>query len=183
MQVNRREFLQTATAFGAAALTVGSAFNAFGAEIATPVKTGIFVCSICGHIEFGSAPDACPVCHAPHEDFKRNDAVFSDAELKFKDVAVKHVPVVTATKKSRLVTEEPSIAVEVKIGKTIHPMDESHYIRFIDCYIDDKYVSRLLLTLRNHPTAGIDIKTPGSKVRIVEMCNLHGHWQAETTVK
>jgi superoxide reductase len=178
-QVNRREFLQTAALVGAAAMTVSSTFKVLGADAVPQSKTAIFVCSRCGHIEFGAAPDACPVCHSPKEDFQQNDAAFSDAQNKYKEKTVSHAPFVTAKNKSSLVNEEPAIEVAVKVGKTIHPMEQSHFIRFIDCYIDDKHVSRMMLTLGSFPTANINIKTPGSKVRIVALCNLHGYWQTE----
>lgn len=178
-QVNRRDFLQTAAAVGAVALTIGNTFNVFGSD--SPILS-VYVCSICGHLEFNTVPGVCPVCHAAKEAFQRNDTVFTDAESKFKEKTLTHAPTVTAYSKSTLVTEEPAIAVETKIGKTLHPMEQSHYIRFIDCYIDDKYVTRLLLTLATHPTVSINIKQPGKKIRIVALCNLHGYWQSETTV-
>jgi desulfoferrodoxin-like iron-binding protein len=181
-QVNRREFFQTASIAGITVLTAGSIFKSTGAKTPPAVKKGIFICSVCGHIEFGSAPDACPVCHSAKDKFKRNDTIFTDTQVKFKDVDDKHTPVVRATGKSTLVTEKPSIEVAAKIGSVIHPMEESHHIRFIDSYIDDVYVSRLLLTLHNHPTVGNNIKTPGSRVRIVILCNLHGYWQSEAKV-
>ncbi len=31
----------------------------------------IYLCPICGHIEFGNAPDACPICGAKGEKFAR----------------------------------------------------------------------------------------------------------------
>ena len=181
-QVTRRDFLQSVSMAGIATLAAGSMAGLVRAETTSSVKKSIYVCQICGHIEFGVAPDTCPVCHAPKDKFELNDAVFSDAEMKFKDKTASHLPVVHASKKSAVVTEQPSIAAEAKVGSTIHPMIESHHIRFIDFYIDDVYVSRLLLTLRNHPTAGIDIGTPGGKVRAVALCNLHGYWQKESAV-
>jgi superoxide reductase len=181
-QINRREFLQSASVAGMAALSFGSTFKALAAETVTSAKMGIFICSVCGHVEFGSAPEVCPVCHSPRDKFHRNDTVFTDDEAKYKDAAAKHMPVVIAKKKSTLVPEAPSIAVETRIGKLLHPMEEAHHIQFIDGYIDDRYVSRLSLTLGTHPTAGINIKTPGNNVRIVALCNLHGYWQTETMV-
>jgi hypothetical protein len=115
-QVNRREFLQSAAVIGTVALTAGSAFKAMSAEPAAPGKLSVFVCQVCGHLEFGSAPEACPICHAPREKFMQNDMVFSDAQSKFSDVTDKHTPEVSAKKKSTMVTEAPSIAVEAKIG-------------------------------------------------------------------
>ena len=32
-------------------------------------ETDFYLCPICGHIELGSAPDACPICGAPGDKF------------------------------------------------------------------------------------------------------------------
>ena len=42
----------------------------------------IFICSVCGHIEFESSPDKCPVCFASQEKFTQNDAIFKESEEK-----------------------------------------------------------------------------------------------------
>lgn len=177
--VTRRDFLQTVSAAGIAALASAYAFGTNGAETMAPVGKSVFICQVCGHIEFGTAPGACPVCHAPAEKFQRNDNIFTESMEKYKTATDKHVPVITAKKKSSLVTEKPAIALTAKIGSVIHPMEEKHHIRFIDCYVDDKHAARLSLTLNCHPTAGCTIAMPGKKVRVVVLCNLHGYWQAE----
>jgi desulfoferrodoxin-like iron-binding protein len=177
--VKRREFLQTAGAAGVVALSAASLFNVQSAETALKPKKMIYVCQICGHVEFGTAPENCPICHAPKDKFEMNDALFTDAETKFKTATDKHVPVIIAKKKSPIVTEEASISAMAKIGTIIHPTTAEHHIRFIDCYIDDVYAGRSMQTLHLHPTANFDIKTPGSTVRIVALCTLHGYWQSE----
>lgn len=182
-EVTRRDFLQTVSMAGVATIAAGSIFRSVATPPAPAVAKSIFVCSICGHVEFGTAPDACPICHAAKEKFDQNDALFTDTQQKFKDAVDKHIPVVHAKKKSVLITEAPSVSVETKIGSVIHPMIEAHHLRFIDCYIDDKYVSRLLLTLHSHPAGGFEISTAGSNVCIVTSCNMHGYWHAESVVK
>jgi desulfoferrodoxin-like iron-binding protein len=180
--VSRRGFLETVSMVGAAAVWSANFSKASGAEKMPEVTSRIFVCAICGHVEFGNAPDACPVCHADKEKFQLNDALFMDSQKKFANAGDKHLPVIEATAKSPLVTEQPAIAMQTKIGSVIHPMEKGHHIRFIDCYIDDVYVSRLLLTLNSHPTAGINIRKSGTRVRAVILCTLHGYWQNEATV-
>lgn len=180
--VSRRSFLEVVSIAGIATMYSANLSKVSGSEKMPLVNKKIFVCSVCGHIEFGEAPDECPVCHASKENFTQNDALFTDVEKEFASAGDKHLPVITATKKSTMVTEQPSISVGIRIGSVIHPMVKEHHIRFIDCYIDDMYVSRLTLTLNNHPAAGIEIRKPGSKVRIVTLCNLHGHWQNVVTV-
>lgn len=34
-------------------------------------ETEYYICSVCGHIEDGSAPDECPICGAPGDKFKK----------------------------------------------------------------------------------------------------------------
>jgi superoxide reductase len=187
--VSRRDFLNTAVigvTVAAAGQVVRAAENKVAAPAAQPTpgqvaKTSgasIFVCGICGHVSFGSAPDACPVCHASKERFRQEDTLFTDAEAKSKEGAVKHVPVITLKKQSALITE-PCKEITVRIGKTLHPMEEAHFVRFIDCYVDDKYVERVILTPGSMPAVTAYVKASGSKVRVVEFCTVHGHWQAE----
>ncbi len=140
----------------------------------------IFICKVCGHVEFNSAPEACPVCFA--KTFEQNNNVFIDSEEKSKEGAVKHIPAVQVVKKCGLIPEETCTDILVRIGETLHPMEEKHHIMFIDCYIDDKYSSRILLTPNTWAAVVFHIKTSGSKVTIVERCNLHGFWKAEASL-
>jgi desulfoferrodoxin-like iron-binding protein len=181
---------------GAGAIAVGSVLNSSAeamkpatetkkssAEAVKPAKAamagGFYVCSACGHVEFGAAPDNCPVCHSPKEKFSENNTIFSDAAAKWASSADKHTPAVVLTKKSMLVTEEPSTDVQAKIGKMVHPMDENHAIKWIDCYVDDKHMARVSLTIKSEPAATFYTKVAGAKIRIVSWCNLHGYWTTE----
>ena len=139
----------------------------------------IFICSVCGHIEFGKAPDKCPVCMSPREKYAQNDNVFIESEEKSKEAAIKHIPSVTINKECKLIPELSCADIIVRIGKAIHPMEAAHYIRFIDCYVDDAYVSRVMLSPGVFAGACFHLKTKGNKVRIVENCNIHGYWQLE----
>jgi superoxide reductase len=137
----------------------------------------VYICKVCGHIEFGSAPETCPVCYA--KIFIQNDNIFTESEEKSREAAVKHIPSVQVVKKCGLIPEETCTDILVRIGKTLHPMEEKHYITFIDCYIDDKYASRIQLTPLTWASVVFHIKTSGKKVTIVEKCNIHGYWKAE----
>ena len=139
----------------------------------------IFICSVCGHIEFGKAPDKCPVCMSPREKYSQNDNVFTESEEKSKEAAIKHIPSITINKECKLIPELSCADIIVRIGKAIHPMEAAHYIRFIDCYVDDAYVSRVMLSPGVFAGACFHLKTKGNKVRIVENCNIHGYWQLE----
>jgi desulfoferrodoxin-like iron-binding protein len=142
----------------------------------------IYVCKVCGHIEFNSVPDNCPVCFAPKTSFEQNDKVFIDSEEKAKEGAIKHIPSVQVVKKCGIIPEESCTDVVVRIGEKLHPAEEKHHIMFIDCYIDGKYISRVMLSHNVWPSALFHLKLTGSKVTVVEKCNVHGWWMKETSL-
>ena len=140
----------------------------------------LFICQVCGHIEFDGAPENCPVCWAPKDKFTQNDNVFKEAEEKSPEAPVKHVPAITIDKKCGLIPEDSCTDVHVRIGKTIHPMEEKHFIQFIDCYIDKKFAGRAFLSPNGlFPATAFHLKVDSGTVTIIEFCNLHGHWMAE----
>jgi len=177
--MSRRDFIGAA-AVGAAVLATGSIFkiSAKDEKMAMPSK-GIYVCSKCGHVEFGVAPENCPVCFATKDQYKENNTIFSDAISNYKDAGISHTPFISAKKKSSLITEAPTYEISVRIGKKLHPMEEAHHIQFLDCYIDDKYAARVSLSLSASPAATFYTKPAGAKIRIIELCSVHGYWQAE----
>jgi superoxide reductase len=180
--ISRRKFMQAA-AISSAVLAAGPVFEIAGKEPAkTSAPAAIFVCSLCGHVEFGTAPEFCPVCHAAKEKFNQNDNVFSEAISNYKDAGISHTPEIIVKKKSAFIAETPTYEISVRIGKKLHPMEEQHHIRFIDCYVDDKHFSRMSFTLGSDPAASFYTKAAGAKVRAVEVCTVHGYWQAESAV-
>jgi superoxide reductase len=98
---------------------------------------------------------------------------------KSKEGAVKHIPKVTINEKCGLIPEESCIDVLVRVGETLHPMLDNHFIQFIDCYVDEKYVSRIFLTPAVNPSVVFHLKSKGSKVTVVENCNIHGYWKKD----
>lgn len=142
----------------------------------------LFICKGCDHIAVGAAPDKCPVCGAPKSSFSQNDNVFKEAEEKSKEGAVKHIPSITVNKDCGMIPEGGCTDILVRVGETLHPMLPEHFIQFIDCYVDGQYVARALLSAASQPAVIFHIKESGSKVQIVEYCNLHGHWMAEASL-
>lgn len=138
----------------------------------------IFVCKVCGHLEFGSAPDTCPVCHVAKENFLQNDKAFTETLEKNPEGGGKHSPVVLVKKDCGLIEGECT-DVHVKVGAIPHPMDDAHSIVFIDCYVDDKHVARQSMKPGVYAAACFHTKPSGKKLRVVEFCNLHGYWQTE----
>ncbi len=77
----------------------------------------------------------------------------------------KHVPVV----------EKTESGIKVKIGEIPHPMEENHYIEWIEV-ITPTNTYKKFLNPGEAPEAKLCIKEQISLVR--EYCNIHGLWQA-----
>lgn len=139
------------------------------------------ICTVCGHLMYGNALDACPVCLSPNDKFTQNDNIFKESKEKSPEASVKHVPVITINKECKLIGGS-CVDVTIKVGEVAHPMEEKHFIMFIDCYVDDKYVARIHLSPAVYAAGSIHIKMGGSKFKAVEFCNLHGYWESEATL-
>ena len=77
----------------------------------------------------------------------------------------KHVPVI----------EKKAGGVQVKLGSMPHPMEEKHYIEWIEVIADGK-AYRKFLNPGEAPEATFELKA--EKVTAREYCNLHGLWKA-----
>lgn len=77
----------------------------------------------------------------------------------------KHVPVI----------EKVAGGVKVKVGSAPHPMEEKHYIEWIEVIADGK-AYREFLKPGEVAEATFNITTDKFEVR--EHCNLHGLWKA-----
>jgi desulfoferrodoxin-like iron-binding protein len=139
----------------------------------------VFICSVCGHIEFTKIPETCPVCKSAKEEYSQNDYIFEESAAKSREAATKHIPIVIVNKTCDLIPDQSCIDIVVRIGAAIHPMEKVHYIQFIDCYLDDNYVSRVFLTPGVFAAGNFHLKTSGASVTIIENCNVHGYWKTE----
>ena len=139
-----------------------------------------FICNVCGHVAFNGAPAHCPVCFSAK--FTQNDNVFRESAEKSKEAAIKHIPSIKVSKTCGLIPESPCLDVIVRIGATLHPMEEKHSITFVDCYVDEKWMERAFLTPGVYAAACFHLKQAGSRVTIIEKCNIHGHWMAESAI-
>ena len=77
----------------------------------------------------------------------------------------KHVPVI----------EKLETGVGVKVGSVPHPMEEKHYIEWIEIIADDS-TCRQFLEPGDAPAAAFDLDAEGVTAR--SLCNLHGLWKA-----
>ena len=117
----------------------------------------IYKCEACGNIvevlHGGKGDLAC--CGQPMKLFKANTV---DAAKE------KHVPVV----------EKTADGVTVKVGEVAHPMEEKHYIEWIEI-IADGSVYRQFLKPGDAPEATFNVTA--DQVTAREYCTLHGLWK------
>jgi len=117
----------------------------------------VYKCEICGNIvevlHGGRGELVC--CGKPMKLFKENTV---DAAKE------KHVPVI----------EKTAEGIRVKVGSVAHPMEEKHYIEWIEVLADGK-VYRQFLNPGQTPEALFPIKADQVSAR--EYCNLHGLWR------
>ncbi|MFH1153779.1 MAG: desulfoferrodoxin [Pseudomonadota bacterium] len=121
-------------------------------------KLGVYRCSLCGNIVevlHGSAPVM--VCCGQEMTLLKPNSV--DAALE------KHVPVIEKIEGGYL----------VKVGSVTHPMEEKHYIEWIELNADN-LVYRKFLKPGEVPQATFMVDADTVTAR--EYCNLHGFWKA-----
>ena len=117
----------------------------------------IYKCEVCGNIvevlHGGEGELVC--CGEPMKLFVENTV---DAAKE------KHVPVV----------EKVAQGMKVKVGSVPHPMEEKHYIEWVEIIVDGK-AYREFLRPGDTPEAVFDVPAEGVTAR--EYCNLHGLWK------
>jgi superoxide reductase len=75
--------------------------------------------------------------------------------------------------------------VTVTVGAEVpHPNQPDHYITWIELLADGAPIARFdLVPVATAPTVSVVVDLdPGTVVRAVEHCNLHGLWAAEVTL-
>ncbi|MBW1985599.1 MAG: desulfoferrodoxin [Deltaproteobacteria bacterium] len=121
-------------------------------------KLQIYKCDLCGNIvevlHGGAGELVC--CGQPMTLLTENTV---DAAKE------KHVPVI----------EKVAGGIKVKIGEVAHPMEDKHYIQWIEIIADGK-AYRQFLNPGEAPEATFNIEADQITAR--EYCNLHGLWKA-----
>lgn len=120
----------------------------------------VYKCEVCGNIvevlHGGKGELVC--CGQPMKLFVENTV---DAAKE------KHVPVV----------EKVAEGIKVKVGSVPHPMDEKHYIEWIEVIDEEGKAYRQFLKPGEAPEALFCL--PSGRYTVREYCNLHGLWKAE----
>ena len=119
----------------------------------------VYRCEVCGNmvelVHLGGGELVC--CGQPMKLMVENTV---DAAKE------KHLPVIEKTDKGVL----------VKVGSVAHPMEEKHYIEWIEVLADSK-AYRKFLKPGDKPEAEFCVKA--EKIEAREYCNLHGLWKLD----
>jgi desulfoferrodoxin len=121
----------------------------------------LYKCPLCGNIvevaHVGGGELVC--CGKPMELLTVNTVEASHE---------KHIPVIEKTEKGYL----------VKVGSIAHPMEEKHYIEFIEVFSQDGKIGRKYLKPGDKPEAEF-LSTGVEIVKARIYCNLHGLWESK----
>jgi superoxide reductase len=119
----------------------------------------VYKCEVCGNIvevlHGGAGQLVC--CGKPMKLLVENT---TDAAKE------KHVPVI----------ERTADGFKVKVGSVAHPMEEKHFIEWIELVADGR-VYRHFLSPGMAPEAVFSVKAEKAYAR--EYCNIHGLWKGE----
>ena len=120
---------------------------------------GVYKCKVCGNVvevvHAGKGELVC--CGEPMHKLAENTV---DASVE------KHVPVVEPTANGIL----------VKVGSIPHPMEEKHYIEWIEVFAGGK-VYKANLKPGMEPQAEFPVKA-GDVTSVRELCNIHELWKS-----
>jgi superoxide reductase len=122
----------------------------------------IYKCEVCGNIvevlHGGKGQLVC--CGQPMNLLEEQTADFATE---------KHVPV----------AENIETGTHVVVGSTLHPMEDSHHIEWIQIALNDGTTVRKFLSPGNTPDADFCENFDAAKAgQIREYCNVHGLWKA-----
>lgn len=118
----------------------------------------VYKCSVCGNmVEVVHASVGALVCCGQPMNLLKENTVDASKE--------KHVPIIEKTK----------TGMKVKVGSVAHPMEEKHFIEWIEL-VADGISYRKFLKPGDAPEA--DFKVAAKALTAREYCNLHGLWKA-----
>ena len=119
----------------------------------------VYKCNLCGNIvEVIHVGDGSISCCGEEMALLTENTVDAAKE--------KHVPVI----------EKVDGGYKVTIGSVAHPMEEKHYIEWIELIADGKSYRQFL---KPGETAEAVFQVKAATVTARELCNLHGVWSAQ----
>ncbi len=122
-------------------------------------KKEVYKCEVCGNIvEVLHGGAGTLVCCG--QDMTRFDEKTADSSTE------KHVPLI----------EKTADGYKVTVGSTLHPMEEKHYIEWIEL-IADGVSYRKYLAPGDKPAAEFCVQAGTVSAR--EYCNVHGLWRGD----
>jgi len=126
--------------------------------MAVAIKHGIYKCEVCGNmvemIRVGGGELVC--CNQPMALLEEKNA---DSSTE------KHVPII----------ERDANGYTVTVGSTLHPMQEEHYIEWIELEVDGSCYRKYLKP--GDPPSASFCACGGENISAREHCNLHGLWR------
>jgi superoxide reductase len=120
----------------------------------------VYKCAVCGNIV--------EVTHASSGTLVCCDQPMQLLEEHNEDKGMeKHVPVI----------EENGNFITVKVGDIPHPMEDSHYIEWIELIVDGSTYRRYL-TSNDKPEASFTVPDRHIELSARTYCNIHGLWKS-----
>jgi superoxide reductase len=118
----------------------------------------IYKCNVCGNMV--------EVVHASVGELVCCNQPMQLLEAQTKDQGQeKHVPVV----------EKTESGIKVKVGEVPHPMEEEHYVEWIEVVVGTKNYRKYLVP---GESAIAEFPVTGEVTSVKEFCNVHGLWKA-----
>ena len=118
----------------------------------------IYKCNICGNIvEMLHTGQGDLICCGQYMELK-------EPQTQDNEHQEKHVPIIEPTDKGYM----------IKVGSTTHPMEEEHYIEWIEAEVDGEKCKKFL-SPGDKPE--MEIETSSQQISAREYCNVHGLWK------
>ena len=117
----------------------------------------IYKCNVCGHVIEILNPSESPIicCGQPMILMNPNSDDTASKE--------KHVPIIVGV-----------TGKKVKVGSKKHPMEEKHYIMWIEASSEEGDIDKIFLKSGDKPEAKFKFKVKSARA----YCNLHGLWKS-----
>lgn len=115
----------------------------------------------------------CPICKNIVEVIEDNNGVISCCGKPMQEIVANNTE--AATEKHIPVVEIKDNLVTIKVGSTLHPMEENHYIAWV-YILTSKGAYRFDLKPSDEPTITKVLDNEERIVNVYAYCNLHGLW-------